>query len=101
MGSQAEKESQKMIENLEQRLRKLDPPGRKRLLQGIYMQLVPSDKGKRKKGTYRNYVEAGEEDPTAFLSYLVNKLTDYGFSYHARKLRARYTLSDAVWLKDQ
>jgi len=84
-----------LIEDLEQRLRKMDPRARQRLIMRAYGQLIPNQKGKQAKGRYRDLIERGNEDPLEFLDQFSHLLEKYDLEDHAGRLRDYYSLKDS------
>lgn len=89
-----------IVEDLEDKLKELTLKKKKRLIRGVYNQLVPGQRSKeRQPGEYRDLVEKGSEIPLGLIAFVYERLREYNMPYRAKRLKNSYPLTDD-WLKD-
>ena len=80
----------KSIEILERKLKRSNFSERRKILQGVYKQLVPSHKGNQSNGEYRRIAEEGDEDSKLFLDFIVSSFFNNGLTKHYDKIMDKY-----------
>ncbi|VVB77965.1 Uncharacterised protein [uncultured archaeon] len=79
-----------IMNRLHERLKKSNSWQRKRILEGVYKQLIVSATGKKAKGEYRNFSEKKDSVTQYLAEYVSRQLENNGLENHSKILKKQY-----------